>query len=60
MNLGEDILRLLYALSGYLAVDTCFLLQFFFLSILPQLVLFNSGYLLDSSVRVFREAEPMR
>lgn len=30
MNLGEDILRLLYALSGYLAVDTCFLLQFFF------------------------------
>lgn len=47
MNLGKDILSLLYALSGYLAVDTCFLLQDFFFSILPQSGLFNSGYLLD-------------
>ena len=47
MNLGKDILSLLYALSGYLAVDTCFILKyFFFFSILPQSVIFNSGYFL--------------
>lgn len=47
MHLGKDILSLLYVLSGSLAVDACFLLQDFFFSILPQLVTFNSGYLLD-------------
>lgn len=48
MNLGKDILSLLYALSGYLAVDTCFIyITRFFFSILPQSVIFNRGYFLD-------------